>query len=578
MSFADGLDNEKEKIDVIIEGEEEKAKEAEDAIKDATKEAIESAKEEIAKDEAEKSEESKDDAETENLKEESKDDAETENLKEETEEASKDDAETENLKEETEEASKDDAETENLKEEDSENKESDEKDSKDSEKEESEDKDSKDSDKKEDKKESDKDSDKEKKEDKKEKKDKKAAIQKEEPEILQWMKYGADHVYPFLIAGGVLLFIAYLLDTIAGYGTISGEYLGGVTPVAAIIKYIAKRALWFVVPVLAAYIAKAMAGKDGMIVGFVGGILVLNGNAGLSSQLFTNNALPDGKELGVVGRFVAKQAFQQSGGGVTISGYLGAICAGLLAGFIVLELKELTDKLPEKLNCIKVITVSLVAIFLEGVFLCFVFNPLIGTLYSGLFKAVAAMRNDGMITIMALVLGMMINVDISGAFKQVAYLFGTGMASVSAGYISSGMAADDPSVVSGFIAMAAVMVGGMVAPTGIALASMFFPKKFTKEERAMAIPNLIMGAGCLTEGAIPAAVNDPLRVIPSTMVGGGIAALIVALAKCTVEAPIGGLLTMGTISSPVIFIVAWLVGSAVTCVMLGLLKKKKEEE
>lgn len=568
MSFADGLDNEKEKIEVVIEGEEEKAEEVKDAVKDATNDAIESAKKEIEKaegtDDAETEnlkEESKDDAETENLKEESKDDAETDNLKEE----SKDDAETDNLKEE----SKDDAETENLKEESKdEETEKSEEESKDS------DKEDKESDKKDQDDQKEKDS-----EEKEEKKEKKVATQKEEPEIMQWLKHGSDHVYPFLIAGGVLLFIAYLIDTINGYGgDISGELLGGITPVAAILKYIAKRVLWFVVPVLAAYVAEAMAGKDGLIVGFVGGILAMQGNAKLTDQFFTNTALPKGEELGVVGRFIAKQAFQQPSGGETASGYLGAICAGLLAGFVVLELKELTDKLPDKLDCIKKIVSSLVAIFLVGAFMCLVFNPLVGTLYSLLFKGIAAMRNAGMITIAALVVGMLINLDTNGLFRQVAYAFGTGMAYISAGYVSSGTDASDPSVVSGYICLAAVMVGGMVAPTGIALSSFIFRKKFTKAERSMAVPNLIMGAGCLTEGAIPAAVNDPVRVIPSTMVGGGIAALIVGLAKVQAEAPIGGILTFNSISSPVIFIAAWLAGSIVTCVMLGLLKKEVVED
>ena len=395
--------------------------------------------------------------------------------------------------------------------------------------------------------------------------------------IYTWLMNGVSHMLPFVIGGGILVAIAFLIDTIAGYGATGGGDFGSITPLAALLKYIGGLAMGLMVPVLAGYIAYAIADRPGLAVGFVGGMLASNGNALLSGYTFAEGTLVDGKAIGGFGEFLSKFAFQQPDGGNTVSGFLGGIVAGFLAGFIVLGLQKLCANLPQALDGIKpTLIYPLVGIFLEGVIMCFILNPLIGLANTGLSHMLTAISDAGMLTVLGLILGAMMAIDMGGPINKAAYVFGVGMLTQASEYLNRGMSADDPKVVACYVSMAAIMVGGMVPPVGIALACWIFPKKFTKAERGSAVSNVVMGASFITEGAIPFAAADPLHTIPCTMVGAGVAGFLAALFKCTLMAPHGGLFVFATVGNPFMYIVAWLVGSAVTCIMLGLIKKPAE--
>lgn len=395
--------------------------------------------------------------------------------------------------------------------------------------------------------------------------------------IYTWLMNGVSHMLPFVIGGGILVAIAFLIDTIAGYGATGGGDFGSITPLAALLKYIGGLAMGLMVPVLAGYIAYAIADRPGLAVGFVGGMLASNGNALLSGYTFAEGTLVDGKAIGGFGEFLSKFAFQQPDGGNTVSGFLGGIVAGFLAGFIVLGLQKLCANLPQALDGIKpTLIYPLVGIFLEGVIMCFILNPLIGLANTGLSHMLTSISDAGMLTVLGLILGAMMAIDMGGPINKAAYVFGVGMLTQASEYLNRGMSADDPKVVACYVSMAAIMVGGMVPPVGIALACWIFPKKFTKAERGSAVSNVVMGASFITEGAIPFAAADPLHTIPCTMVGAGVAGFLAALFKCTLMAPHGGLFVFATVGNPFMYIVAWLVGSAVTCIMLGLIKKPAE--
>ena len=280
----------------------------------------------------------------------------------------------------------------------------------------------------------------------------------------------------------------------------------------------------------------------------------------------------DGKAVGGFGQFLMKFAFQQPDGGNTVSGFLGGIAAGFLAGFLVLGLQKIGEKLPAALDGLKpTLIYPLVGIFCEGVIMCFVLNPVIGLINTGLSNALTAIGSANMVWLMGLILGAMMAIDMGGPINKAAYVFGTGMLAQAA------LSANPAFQQMAYIAMAAVMVGGMVPPIGIALACFIFPKKFTKAERGSAVSNLVMGASFITEGAIPFAAADPLHVIPCTMVGAGVAGLLAALFKCTLMAPHGGVFVFATVGHPLLYVVAWLIGSAVTCFLLGILKKPAEK-
>ncbi|MCR5213134.1 MAG: fructose-specific PTS transporter subunit EIIC [Eubacterium sp.] len=396
--------------------------------------------------------------------------------------------------------------------------------------------------------------------------------------VYTWLMSGVSHMLPFVIGGGILVAIAFLIDTLAGYGASGGSNFGSITPVAALLKYIGGLAMGLMVPVLAGYIAYAIADRPGLAVGFVGGMLASSGNAALSGYTFAEGTLVDGKAIGGFSEFISKFAFQQPDGGNTVSGFLGGIAAGFLAGFLVLWLQKICANLPQAMDGLKpTLIYPLVGIFLEGIIMCFILNPLIGLVNTGLSNMLTAISDAGMLTVLGLILGAMMAIDMGGPINKAAYVFGTGMLTTAAGYLADGMSASDPKVEACYVAMAAIMVGGMVPPVGIALACWIFPKKFTKAERGSAVSNIVMGASFITEGAIPFAAADPLHVIPCTMVGAGVAGFLAALFKCTLMAPHGGLFVFATVGHPFLYILAWLIGSAVTCVMLGLIKKPVEQ-
>lgn len=381
---------------------------------------------------------------------------------------------------------------------------------------------------------------------------------------------GVSHMLPFVIGGGILTAIAFLIDTLFGYGASGGGNFGSCTPLSALFKYIGGLSMGLMVPVLAGYIAYSIADRPGLAVGFVGGLLASNGNAVLANYVFA------GSDMGTFNQWVTKFAFVGENGGNTVSGFLGGIAAGFVAGAIVLGLKKLCSKLPDSLDGIKpTLIYPLVGILVMGVLMCVVFNPLIGLVNTGLSVMLSGIANAGFITVLGLLLGAMMAIDMGGPINKAAYVFGTGMLATAADLVANGTAVSDPAVQACYIAMAAIMVGGMVPPIGIAIACFVFPKKFTKAERGSAVSNIVMGCSFITEGAIPFAASDPLHVIPCTMAGAGVAGLLSALFGCTLMAPHGGVFVFATVGNPLMYILAWLAGSAVTAILLGLVKKEK---
>ena len=379
---------------------------------------------------------------------------------------------------------------------------------------------------------------------------------------------GVSHMLPFVIGGGIMIAIAFLIDTLCGYGGTGGGNFGTCTPLSALFKYIGDFSMGLMVPVLAGYIAYSIADRPGLAVGFTGGLLAANGNAVLAKYVFANES------LGGFSKFISNFAFVGENGGNTVSGFLGGIAAGFVAGFIVLGLKKLCSKLPDSLEGIKpTLIYPLVGIFLIGILMTMVFNPLIGLINTGLSNMLTSISDAGMITVLGLILGAMMAIDMGGPINKAAYVFGSGMLATASQMMAQGVQASDPAVQACYMAMASIMVGGMVPPVGIAAACKLFPRKFTKAEQGSAVSNIVMGCSIITEGAIPFAASDPLHVIPCTMAGAGVAGLLSALFGCTLMAPHGGVFVFATVGQPLLYIVAWLVGSAVTAVMLGFIKK-----
>ena len=388
--------------------------------------------------------------------------------------------------------------------------------------------------------------------------------------VYQHLMSGVSHMLPFVIGGGIMMAIAFLIDTLCGYGSTGGANFGSCTPLSALFKYIGGLAMGLMVPVLSGYIAYSIADRPGLAVGFTGGLLAANGNAILGSYVFADKV----GDLGGFSKFVAQFAFVGKNGGNTVSGFLGGIVAGFLAGFIVLGLKKLCEKLPDSLDGIKpTLIYPLVGIFIIGVLMCMIFNPLIGLINTGLSNMLKGISDAGMITVLGLILGAMMAIDMGGPINKAAYVFGSGMLATASQMMEQGAQASDPAVQACYMAMAAIMVGGMVPPVGIAVACKLFPNKFTQAERGSALSNIVMGCSFITEGAIPFAASDPLHVIPCTMAGAGVAGFLSALFKCTLMAPHGGIFVFATVGQPLLYVVAWLAGSAVTAVMLGLIKK-----
>ncbi|MCR5580068.1 MAG: fructose-specific PTS transporter subunit EIIC [Pseudobutyrivibrio sp.] len=345
--------------------------------------------------------------------------------------------------------------------------------------------------------------------------------------IYKHLMNGVSHMLPFVIGGGVLIALAFLLDDYS----INPDNFGKNTPVAAWFKTMGEVAFNFMLPILAGFIAQSIADRPGLAVGFVGGALAASG------------------------------ATFASPGGAVSSAFLGALLAGFAAGYIVLGLRKVCEVLPASLEGIKPVFIyPLVGTLLISLFMCLV-NPIVGAINVGLTTFLEGMGTSSMV-LLGILLGAMMATDMGGPINKAAYVFGT--ASLAAGNET------------GWMIMAAVMVGGMVPPIAIALATIFFPKKFTEAERKSGPVNFIMGFCFITEGAIPFAAADPLHVIPALMVGSGIAGALSMAFKCTLMAPHGGIFVFPVVGGWLLYLVALAVGSVVSCLLLGLLKKNVE--
>ena len=357
---------------------------------------------------------------------------------------------------------------------------------------------------------------------------------------------GVSHMLPFVIGGGILIAIAFLLDDFS----INPANFGKNIPIAAFFKTIGEVAFGLMLPVLAGYIAYSIADRPGLAVGFVGGMMAASGNAVLEWINEGGQSLTYGGLNG----FIQNTVFGASGN--TVSGFLGALVAGFVAGGIVLLLKKLFSKLPESLEGIKpTLLYPVIGVFIMGTLMLLIFNPLIGLANEGLAWLLNSMGTSSKI-VLGLVLGGMMAIDMGGPINKAAYVFGT-MA------ISNGQ----------YDIMAAVMVGGMVPPIGIALATTFFKNKFTKSERQTSISNYVMGFSFITEGAIPFAAADPLHVIPATAIGSAVAGALSMAFGCTLMAPHGGIFVFPVVGNWPMYLLALAVGAVVTMVLLGVLKK-----
>lgn len=352
-------------------------------------------------------------------------------------------------------------------------------------------------------------------------------------QIYKHLMNGVSHMLPFVIGGGIMIAIAFLIDTIAGAPADSS--FGTYTAAASFFKNIGGVAFNFMLPVLAGYIAMSIADRPGLVVGFVGGSI---------ATLGCTFATP-------------------AGDGAAVSGFLGALIAGFVGGYIVQLLKKAASVLPKSLEGIKPVFIyPLFGTIAIGAFMCLI-NPAVGWLNTALNNGLASMGSGSMILLGAVLAGMMA-IDMGGPFNKAAYVFGTGM-------LASATTAS-------FEIMAAVMIGGMVPPIAIALCATFFKRKFTADERKSALVNYVMGLCFITEGAIPFAAADPLRVIPSCVAGSAVAGALSALFHCQLRAPHGGVFVFPVVENVLGYIAALLIGSLVTMALLALLKKNKVEK
>lgn len=343
-------------------------------------------------------------------------------------------------------------------------------------------------------------------------------------QIYKHLMNGVSHMLPFVVGGGILIAIAFLIDGFSvDLNSLPADQranFGTITQAAALFKGIGGTAFGFMLPILAGFIAMSIADRPGLAVGFVGGSIAANGT----------------------------------------SGFLGALVAGFVAGYIVLLLKKVFSKLPESLDGMKpVLLYPLLGIFLVGVIMQFVVEPPIGALNTAINNGLNGL-NGASAVVLGVLLGGMMSVDMGGPVNKAAYVFGTG--SIAAG---------------NYNIMAAVMIGGMVPPIAIALATIFFKNKFTAEERKAGPTNFIMGLSFITEGAIPFAASDPLHVLPACVVGSAVAGGLSMAFGCTLMAPHGGIFVVPTIGNPLMYLVALVIGSFIACGLLGLLKKKVSE-
>ena len=343
-------------------------------------------------------------------------------------------------------------------------------------------------------------------------------------QIYTQLMNGVSHMLPFVVGGGILIAIAFLID---GFSVDMNSLpmdqradFGTITPVAALFKSIGGTAFAFMLPVLAGFIAMAVGDRPALAVGFVGGMI--------ASQVQ--------------------------------SGFLGALAAGFAAGYLIRLLRRVCDKLPQAIEKIApVLIYPVVGILVMGLLMTFVVEPIMGGINTALNNGLTSMSGSSKI-ILGLILGAMMAIDMGGPFNKAAYVFGT--ASIAAG---------------NYDIMAAVMIGGMTPPCAIALATLLFKNKFTREQREAGPTNFIMGLAFITEGAIPFAASDPLHVIPACMIGSGAAGALSMLFNCTLMAPHGGIFVFPVVGNAVMYLVALVAGTIVSAGLLGVFKKKVNE-
>lgn len=333
---------------------------------------------------------------------------------------------------------------------------------------------------------------------------------------------GVSHMLPFVVGGGILIAISFLIDGFAvdinSLSAAERSSFGSITDAARLFNEIGNVAFKFMLPVLAGFIAMAIGDRPALAVGFVGGMMAANGT----------------------------------------SGFLGALAAGFAAGYIVLLLVKLCSKLPDALEKIApVLIYPLVGILVMGLLMKFAVEPVMGYINTAMNNGLNSMGSGSRI-VLGLVLGGMMAIDMGGPFNKAAYVFGT--ASIASG---------------NYDMMASVMIGGMVPPCAIALATIIFKNKFSKQERQSGPTNLIMGLAFITEGAIPYAAADPFRVIPACVVGSGVAGALSMAFKCTLMAPHGGIFVVPVMGNKFMYLLALVIGTAVSTVLLGILKKKQ---
>jgi len=335
---------------------------------------------------------------------------------------------------------------------------------------------------------------------------------------------GVSHMLPFVVGGGILIALAFLIDGLSvDMNSLSAEAranFGSITPVAKLFKDIGGVAFGFMLPVLAGFIAMAIGDRPALAVGFVGGMMASAGK----------------------------------------SGFLGALVAGFVAGYLIVILRKACDKLPQAIEKIApVLIYPVLGVLIIGLFMNFAVEPIMGGINTALNNGLTSMGGSSKL-ILGGILAAMMAIDMGGPFNKAAYVFGT--ASIASG---------------NFDVMAAVMVGGMVPPCAIALATIIFKNKFTKEERDNGPMNFIMGLAFITEGAIPYAAADPLHVLPACMIGSGVAGALSMLFNCTLMAPHGGIFVVPVVGNALLYLVALVAGTLVSAVLLGTFKKKAVE-
>ena len=332
---------------------------------------------------------------------------------------------------------------------------------------------------------------------------------------------GVSHMLPFVVGGGILIAIAFLIDglnvDINALPADQRSNFGTITPIAAMFKNIGGAAFGLMLPVLAGFIGMAIGDRPALALGFVGGMLAANGK----------------------------------------SGFLGALVAGFLAGYLIVGLRKICDKLPDAIEKLApVLIYPVVGILIMGLAMNFVVEPIMGGINTGLNNFLSGMGDSSRV-VLGLILGGMMAIDMGGPFNKAAYVFGT--AAIAAG---------------NYDIMAAVMIGGMTPPCAIALATLLFKNKFTKEEREAGPTNFIMGLAFITEGAIPFAASDPLHVLPSCIVGSALAGALSMAFHCTLMAPHGGIFVFPVVGNALMYLVALAAGTVVSALLLGVLKKK----